>query len=47
MANIFPDIEDTQIHDLIIYYESRGCSVEVVKQENGKWTLTADCPEGV
>lgn len=42
---ILKDIPDSDVNQVIVDFKSEGCSVEKIKQTNGKWTVKATCPE--
>jgi len=39
------DIPDNEVEQVILDFESEGCTTEKNRQPNGKWTVVATCPE--
>ena len=44
-VQILRDVPDSEVDQIVKDLESKGCSVEKVKQLDGKWTVQATCPE--
>ena len=42
---ILKDIPEADVDQVVKDFESEGCTVSKEKQPNGKWTVTADCPD--
>lgn len=38
------DVPDYEVDQIVEDFRSEGCLVKKVKQDNGKWTVIADCP---
>ena len=42
---VLTDIPGDEVNQVIEDFESEGCTVSKQKQDNGLWTVTANCPE--
>ena len=42
---IMTDIPGNEVDEAVADFESEGCTVSKKQQDNGLWTVTADCPE--
>ncbi len=40
------DIPDSDVDEVMNDFKSEGCKVEKQRQSDGKWTVTASCPNG-
>ena len=39
------DIPESDVNQVVEDFESEGCTVEKTPQPDGKWTVTATCPD--
>ena len=45
IEKVLEDIPESDVDQVVSDLESEGCSVEKEKQQNGKYTVRAICPE--
>ena len=42
---IIKDIPEDQVQDIIDSFEQEGCTTDKIKQDNGLYTVIANCPD--
>ena len=42
---ILKDIPGSEVDEVVADFESEGCMTEKRKQDDGLWTVIADCPD--
>ena len=42
---VLTDIPESDVDEVVSDFESEGCTTKKEKQTNGKWTVTATCPD--
>ena len=45
VERILRDVPEIQVEQVKSVFESEGCSVEVIPQTDGKFTIKASCPD--
>lgn len=42
---VLTEVPEGELDQIVADFESEGCTVSTEKQSDGKWTVTADCPD--
>ncbi len=42
---VLSDIPEAEVNQVVESFKSEGCTVTQQKQDDGNWTIIADCPD--